>query len=69
MKIWPEYYSAVRAGQKRAELRWNDRDYQAGDNLDLCEWDPNEEAFTGESPKSPLHMSLSLVTGCRVMYC
>lgn len=48
LKIWPEYYAAVCAGDKRAELRWNDRDYQAGDTLDLCEWDPNEEAFTGE---------------------
>jgi Protein of unknown function (DUF551). len=48
LKIWPEYYAAVCAGDKRAELRWNDRDYQTGDILDLCEWDPNEEAFTGE---------------------
>lgn len=48
LKIWPEYFAAVRAGLKRAELRWNDREYQAGDILDLCEWDPNEEAFTGE---------------------
>lgn len=48
LKIWPEYYAAVCKGEKRAELRWNDRDYHAGDTLDLCEWDPNEEAFTGE---------------------
>lgn len=48
LKIWPEYFAAVRDGLKRAELRWNDREYQAGDILDLCEWDPNEEAFTGE---------------------
>ncbi|VAK67514.1 DUF3850 domain-containing protein [Enterobacter hormaechei] len=47
LKIWPEYFAAVRDGLKRAELRWNDREYQAGDILDLCEWDPNEEAFTG----------------------
>lgn len=48
LKIWPEYFSAVRDGLKRAELRWNDREYQAGDTLDLCEWDPNEEVFTGD---------------------
>lgn len=48
LKIWPEYFAAVRDGLKRAELRGNDREYQAGDILDLCEWDPNEEAFTGD---------------------
>ncbi|WP_288791140.1 DUF3850 domain-containing protein [uncultured Enterobacter sp.] len=48
LKIWPEYFAAVRDGLKRAETRWNDREYQAGDILDLCEWDPNEEAFTGD---------------------
>ncbi|EHN8715626.1 DUF3850 domain-containing protein [Enterobacter hormaechei] len=48
LKICPEYFAAVRGGLKRAELRWNDREYQAGDILDLCEWDPNEEAFTGD---------------------
>lgn len=48
LKIWPEYFASVRDGLKRAELRWNDREYQAGDILDLCEWDPNEEAFTGD---------------------
>ncbi|MHA1118210.1 DUF3850 domain-containing protein [Enterobacter kobei] len=48
LKIWPEYFSAVRDGLKRAELRWNDREYKAGVTLDLCEWDPNEEVFTGD---------------------
>ncbi|HDC4490740.1 TPA: DUF3850 domain-containing protein [Enterobacter asburiae] len=48
LKIWPKYFSAVRDGLKRAELRWNDREYQTGDILDLCEWDPNEESFTGD---------------------
>ncbi|WP_320204651.1 DUF3850 domain-containing protein [Cronobacter sakazakii] len=48
LKIWPEHYSAVCAGVKRAELRKNDRDYRAGDTLDLCEWDRDDESFTGE---------------------
>ncbi|WP_338153024.1 DUF3850 domain-containing protein [Cronobacter malonaticus] len=48
LKIWPEHYSAVCAGVKRAELRKNDRDYRAGDTLDLCEWDKDDESFTGE---------------------
>ncbi|WP_105612143.1 DUF3850 domain-containing protein [Cronobacter malonaticus] len=48
LKIWSEHYSAVCAGVKRAELRKNDRDYRAGDTLDLCEWDKDDESFTGE---------------------
>ncbi|ELY4313661.1 DUF3850 domain-containing protein [Cronobacter sakazakii] len=48
LKIWPEYYSAVCAGAKRAELRKNDRDYRIGDTIDLCEWDKDDESFTGE---------------------
>ncbi|EOY5443401.1 DUF3850 domain-containing protein [Cronobacter dublinensis] len=48
LKIWPEHYSAVCAGVKRAELRKNDRDYRAGDTVDLCEWDKDDESFTGE---------------------
>lgn len=47
LKIWPEHYSAVCAGVKRAELRKNDRDYRAGDTLYLCEWDKDDESFTG----------------------
>ncbi|WP_213238960.1 DUF3850 domain-containing protein [Citrobacter braakii] len=48
LKILPEFYVAVCSGEKRAELRLNDRDYQAGDTLSLCEWDKNEETFTGD---------------------
>ena len=31
LKIKPEYYEEVRRGNKKAELRKNDRDYQVGD--------------------------------------
>lgn len=39
LKILPEHFKPVYAGLKLAELRKNDRDYQVGDYLELCEWD------------------------------
>ncbi|HBQ3047726.1 TPA: DUF3850 domain-containing protein [Klebsiella quasipneumoniae subsp. similipneumoniae] len=37
LKIYPEFFSAVCTGVKRAELRKNDRDYIVGDTLHLME--------------------------------
>lgn len=48
LKIWPEYFRAIITGQKRFEYRYFDRDYKVGDFLQLCEWDPQKEEFTGE---------------------
>ncbi|WP_312631711.1 DUF3850 domain-containing protein [Pantoea piersonii] len=45
LKILPEHFAPVDAGIKRAELRKNDREYQKGDILNLCEWDGTN--FTG----------------------
>ena len=47
MKILPEYFEAVSDGFKRAEVRYNDRDFKIGDIYSLCEWDG--EKFTGRS--------------------
>ena len=40
LKIYPEYYDAVRNGIKTFEIRKNDRDYKVGDTLRLREYDP-----------------------------
>lgn len=37
LKIYPEFFSAVCTGVKRAELRKNDRNYLVGDTLHLME--------------------------------
>ena len=46
LKILPEYYDAIRCGDKRFEIRKNDRDYHSGDILRLKEWDGKK--YTGE---------------------
>ena len=45
LKILPKYYAAVWLGDKRFELRKNDRNYQEGDILLLREWDG--KGYTG----------------------
>ena len=35
LKILPEYYEAVKSGDKTFEVRKNDRDYQVNDVLHL----------------------------------
>lgn len=44
-KILPEYFEAVLAGRKKAELRLNDFEINEGDTLVLEEWDG--KAYTG----------------------
>lgn len=38
LKILPEYFSEVKKGTKRFELRKNDRDFKVGDSVMLNEW-------------------------------
>lgn len=46
LKILPKYFKAVKAGEKKFELRKNDRDYKVGDEIHLEEWEPIGE-YTG----------------------
>ena len=39
LKILPEFFEEVVNGNKRAELRLNDRDFKVGDIYALKEWD------------------------------
>ena len=47
LKCWPEFFEPIENGSKTAELRYNDRNYEVGDVLLLCEWEPNNETYTG----------------------
>jgi ASC-1-like (ASCH) protein len=47
LKILPEYYEQVLSGEKKFELRKNDRDYKTGDMLRIREW--NKTYYTGRT--------------------
>ena len=48
LKIWPEYFNAVKEGIKTFEYRLNDRNYQVGDTLVLKEYLPESKEYTGQ---------------------
>lgn len=48
LKTWPEFFQAIKHGFKNFEIRENDRNYQLGDILELQEWNPKTEQYTGE---------------------
>ena len=39
LKIFPQYFEAIKYGEKTFEVRKKDRNYQVGDYLILQEWD------------------------------
>lgn len=47
LKIWPEFFEVVRLGDKRFEIRKDDRGFKDGDILILQEWDYTREVYTG----------------------
>jgi hypothetical protein len=47
LKTWPEHYKDIVSGKKKAELRFNDRDFKVGDLLSLMEYNPETDQYTG----------------------
>lgn len=47
LKTWPEFFQEVADGNKTAELRKNDRDFNEGDWLILEEYDPDADRYSG----------------------
>lgn len=51
LKCWPEYFKALEDGEKKFELRKDDRMWEVGDKITLMEWNPTEEKNTGRRIK------------------
>ena len=47
LKTTPPWFAMVYHGEKTAELRKHDRNYQQYDHLRLREWIPDEGRYTG----------------------
>jgi hypothetical protein len=47
-KSWPQFFQAIKAGNKLHDLRHNDRPWAVGDTLKLREFDPVKGEYTGD---------------------
>ena len=47
LKILPNYFNDIMFGNKRFEIRKNDRDFHDGDKLILKEWSTLRNSYTG----------------------
>ncbi|MGG4123635.1 ASCH/PUA domain-containing protein [Bacillus licheniformis] len=47
LKILPEYFDRVCTGEKTFEIRKNDRGFKVGDLLELYEYIPEKDEYTG----------------------
>lgn len=53
-KVWPEYFQKILDGVKNFELRLADFECNAGDELLLREWDPQNKDYTGREIKKSI---------------
>ena len=58
LKIDPEYFNDVITGEKRFEVRKNDRNYKKGDLLNLQEYDRKSKIYTGRKTLIPVRYIL-----------
>jgi len=67
LKILPKFYAAVVSGEKRFELRYNDRDFKVGDELHLCEWADGK--YTGRATMVKVTFIYNVSLGLDREYC
>lgn len=49
LKCWPPYFAAILSGEKRFEVRRDDRGFRAGDTLHLREYVAADGSYTGRT--------------------
>jgi len=71
LKTWPEYHQAIRHHTKNFELRKDDRSFKVGDVLYLEEFNPDNQAYTGNVERREVTYVLRDATafGLKEGYC
>lgn len=65
LKCWPQFFDAIAEGRKRHDLRRaHDRDFRAGDELLLCEYDPTARSYTGRRQRVKVTYVTSALQPC-----
>jgi hypothetical protein len=49
LKIWPQWFDAIRLGSKSYEIRYDDRGFNVGDRLVLEEFKAGVGEYTGRT--------------------
>lgn len=63
LKIEPAFFEAVISGRKNFEIRKDDRGFQAGDTVTLCEYDPEYKGFYQSEDQKYTGRTTSAVIG------
>jgi hypothetical protein len=68
IKSWPQFFGPILRGTRTHELRENDRGYSVGDTLELREYDPLLQNYTGRSCKVKVTSITSNSEPCAVSH-
>lgn len=66
LKSWPRFFNPISMGHRTHELRRNDRDFQEDDVLELREFDPVTQNYTGKSCRVVIISMTSAHVPCAV---
>lgn len=69
LKTIHPYFKRVEIGEKNFELRKDDRDFQAGDTVDLLEYDPKTDEYPGGVIQIKITYVLKEFHGIQPGYC
>ena len=69
LKCWSEPFNEIMSGKKKFEYRLNDRYYEVGDILQLNEWIPQTEQYTGRTIHKIVTSMLKSGFGLPEKYC